>query len=176
MTIPLNDYDGKGWFANKPRATGTNVNTIVLHASAGTSLSGAVSTLRQKGYGYHYLIDKDGKVYKGAPALSVVAHAGESVGPQGSSCNRYSIGVCLINANDGKDPITLAQQTALRDLLPDLKANMGEYKFLTTHYAITVKKDGSYRKSDPRGVAIQHLAHDVGLTPWKPSYADKYSL
>lgn len=174
--IPLDEYDGKGWFAHKARPQGVNVNTVVLHASAGGSLSGAVSTLRAKGYGYHYLIDKSGKVYKGAPATASVAHAGESVGPQGSSCNRYSIGVCLINLNDGKDPITLEQQLALRELIPLLKANMGEYKYLTTHYAITVKPDGSARKTDPRGVAVQHLANDVGLTPWKPDYAEKFAL
>lgn len=177
MTIrPLNEFDGKGWLAHKPRPKGTRVNTIVLHATAGSTLAGAISTLRKKGFGYHYILDQDGTVWKCAPIASSVAHAGESVGPQGSSCNRYSIGVCFVNLNDGVHPITSKQHAALMELLPLLKPGMDEFKWLTTHYAITVKPNGTYRKSDPRMVNVPDIAEAVGLTPWKPSYADRFSL
>lgn len=173
---PLDEYDNKGWFDHKSRLVGTRVNTIVLHASAGGSLSGAVTTLRKRGYGYHYILDKDGTVWKGAPISSSVAHAGISTGPQGASCNRYSIGVCAINLNDGVHPWTKAQLDALVWLLPQLKPGMDEYKWLCTHYAITVRPGGSARKTDPRLVDVPGIALATGLTPWKPAYANKYAL
>lgn len=173
---PINEFDGKGWFRHKSRPPGTRIATIVLHASAGSNLSGAVSTLRAKGYGYHFLIEPSGQVWKGAPISSNVAHAGVSVGPQGPSANAYSIGVCLINLNDGVHAPTAKQLEALEELLPMLKPGMDEYKNLCTHYALTVKPSGKYRKSDPRMVDVTGLAAKVGLTPWKPSYSPKYAL
>lgn len=173
---PLSEYDGKGWFAHRDRPVGVRINTIVLHASAGSSLSGAVSTLRAKGYGYHFILDKDGTIWKGAPILSSVGHAGESVGPQGKYCNRYSIGVCAINENDGVRAWTKAQLDAVVHLLPTLKPSMDSYGYLCTHYAITVKPGGSARKSDPRLIDVPGIALATGLTPWKPAYAVKYAL
>lgn len=173
---PIDDFDNNGWFAHSSRPANVNLNTIVLHATAGGNLSGAVSTLRAKGYGYHFLIDKNGDTWKGAPALKKVGHAGESVGPNGRWCNSYSIGVCFVNENNGVVAITAQQMVSLLELLPLLAPNMAAYTWLTTHYAITVKPDGSYRKSDPRLVDVPAIAAAVGLQPWKPTYASKYAL
>ena len=70
-------------------------------------------------------------------------------------------GLWCVNAGYGRKE--------LADAVPSLK-------WITTHYAITVKRDGSYRKSDPRGCPVENIAWFAGLTPWRPSYASRYSL
>ena len=172
-TIPIEPQ-----FKHHDRPEGVVADTIVLHATAGSTLAGALSTLHKKGFGYHYIIDKDGKVYKGAPTTSVVAHAGVSTGPRGPGVNRHSIGVCFVNLNDGEDDITQEQEMSCERLVGALVAAIPTLKWITTHYAITVKRDGSARKTDPRRTnqIVQDIAFANGLTPWKPSYATRYSL
>ena len=172
----VRDFDGKGWFAHRPRPRGMRPDTVVLHATAGATLAGAISTLRDRGLGYHYLIDKSGEVWKGAPTLRQVGHAGESVGPHGPSVNGYSIGVSWVNLNDGEDPLTPEQIASAIALLRELKVGLSDLKWLTTHYAITVLPDGSYRKSDPRGVDVVALASASGLRAWKPTWTKRYAL
>ena len=53
-----------------------DINTIVLHWTAGASITSDVTTLKSKGYGYHFLIDKQCKIYQGAPATRKLSHAG----------------------------------------------------------------------------------------------------
>lgn len=164
------------WLHFGQRPLGIRVNTVVLHASAGSTLEGAISTLRNRGLSYHFLIDKDGTVWRGCPVLGQADHAGESEGPQGKYANRYSIGVCFVNENDGRNPVAPAQLDAARWLLPELKGQMYEYKWLCTHWAITVDARGRARKTDPRLVDVPALAAAVGLTPWKPAHQERYSI
>jgi len=76
---------------------------IVLHYSAGSTLSSAVSTLRQRELSYHVLIDTDGSLHQTRPFTRSARHAGRSnwkaaAGLENrSSLNSHSIGVSLIN-------------------------------------------------------------------------------
>ena len=164
------------WFAHRSRRMGTLVDTIVLHATAGASLSGALDTLRARKLSYHYIIAKDGAIWKLAPVRDVAFHAGASIGPKGAGVNEHSIGVCFVNLNNGKDPYTAAQLESCEWLLRELKPAMDEYHWLCSHWAITVTPKGTARKTDPRGFALVAMAEKVGLTPWKSDYAKDYTL
>jgi N-acetylmuramoyl-L-alanine amidase len=134
--------------------------TIVLHATAGSSLGGALSTLRLRGLSYHYLIEKNGEVTKCAPSSRVAFHAGKSEGPEGSNVNDYSIGISFVNLNDGKDPITYDQEQAAKLLVLDLE-NHFPLSWVTTHYAISPG-----RKTDPKpfnSARLTAFAKAVGL-------------
>lgn len=63
------------------------------------------------GIGYHYVIHKDGEVWKGRPEHVHGAHA--------LGVNKTSIGICLAGNFDATLP-TEAQETALRELLIDI--------------------------------------------------------
>lgn len=156
-------------FRQSPRPSRIETDTVVLHATAGSSLGGDVRALHNEGYGYHYLIDRDGKVYKGAPTTMSVAHAGKSTGPQGEGCNRYSIGVSFCNRNDHLEPITDAQLEACERLLKELKAAL-PIKWLTTHRLITMDPvhKGRSRKVDPRGFDLPGMSAKVGIPMWEP--------
>ena len=173
---------------HRPRPKSTVVDTIVLHATAGSSLAGAIETLRERHLGYHYLIEKDGTITKALPNKRQTGHAGNSYGPHeeatgvtrkqvfvkgkgwmyvaDSSVNSYSIGISFVNLNDGSDPFTTEQFEACRELIGELRTAMPELKFITTHYGVSHR-----RKSDPMGFDILRLSDAVGLTPWKVSEA-----
>lgn len=135
------------------RARRSKVTTIVLHATGGESATGAISWLRKIGLSYHYVIAKDGTVYKAVPYGREAFHAGKSVGPDGPNVNRYSIGISFANRNDGKDPYTKEQIEAARELIKDLADALPDVVWLTAHYAISPG-----RKSDPRGFPCRQVA------------------
>ena len=151
------------------------ITTVVLHATAGSSLSGAVKTLHDKGLGYHYLIERSGAVHKGCATSRNCGHAGKSNGPDGEHCNGYSIGVAFVHPNNGS-AISEAAIGAARNLCKELADAIPSLEWLTTHYAVTVTPSGSYRKSDPRNCSVESIASFAGLKPWKPSYATRYAL
>lgn len=111
------------------------VTTAVLHATAGSSLDGAIATLDQRGLGYHYLIDKQGHVHKGCPTSRETYHCGLSKGPDGPFVNRYSVGISLVNLNDGHDPYTRAQLDSVIELLKELKSAIPTLRWLTASAA-----------------------------------------
>jgi len=150
------------WLPNRSRRLGIITNTVVVHATAGSLISGAVAALRSRGLSYHYIVGQDGSILKCVPVKREAFHAGVSVGPQGPSVNRYSIGIALVNLNNGKDPYEAEQLAALEWLLPKLRTSMDEYRFLTTHAAISYP-----RKTDPYKLDLRGVAARVGLTFWQ---------
>lgn len=76
---------------------------IVVHYTAGSSLSGAVTTLKKRGLSYNVLIDKDGSVHQARAFNRRAGHAGRSNWKaaggltNGSTLNRDSIAISLVN-------------------------------------------------------------------------------
>lgn len=95
----------------------SQVHTIVVHESAGPTLDGAISTLKQRGLSYHFIIDKDGTVYQLQPIDRKAPHARKDG-------NDHAIGICLIGGgkNDQFGKATDAQQKSLAGLCGGLKA------------------------------------------------------
>lgn len=76
---------------------------IVVHYTAGSSLSGAVSTLEARNLSYNILIEKSGRVHQARAFNRRASHAGRSNWKSnsgltnGSSLNGHSIGISLVN-------------------------------------------------------------------------------
>ena len=70
---------------------------IVLHYTAGTSLAGSISHLRNVRYNYHLLVDRDGAVTQSVPLNVEAKHAGVSNWKGLNSLNSHSIGICAAN-------------------------------------------------------------------------------
>lgn len=147
------------WLASRPRRA--EPTTIVMHATAGGTLAGALQALRQRELSYHYLIDRDGTITKCVPYTREAFHAGESFGPLGASVNRYSIGISFVNRNDGRQSYTDSQYRAARALVAELKSALPSIEWITTHYDVAPS-----RKTDPRGFDIRWLAKVSGLDYW----------
>lgn len=93
-----------------------DIKEIIIHCTA-TSEDATLAAIKNyhvnvcgwSDIGYHFLIDKYGRVLHGRPIEQVGAHC--------KGHNAHSIGVAYIGGKDGKDTRTMLQKNALRELV-----------------------------------------------------------
>lgn len=111
---------GAGSYPTRPLEA---INMFVLHHSATTSgdpwayARYHVQNNGWPGIGYHFVIQKDGKVYQTNKLTTSSYHA--------SGVNSQSIGICLTGSYDNSQP-PAAQYTALIGLLRHLRDTLGQ--------------------------------------------------
>lgn len=171
-----------------PTATRTveKINTVILHWTAGSSVGGDVRTLQRKGYGYHFLIDKDGTIYQGSPVTKKLSHAGNSYGPNGNYNNTTSVGISFSTRGDEKKEVgstkfNKAQIKSAITIISDLKALLPNLKYISGHHWVSPG-----RKVDPYTFPFDELMttpyggifgvwtktlKSEGLELWKTGYA-----
>lgn len=138
---------------------------VVLHATGTSKVQSPLKWLcnPKSKVSAHYLVDKNGDVYKLVPTGRTAWHAGTSVGPYGKSVNQTSIGIELVNKNDGIDEYTKAQYAAVEHLLDALKAPH-DIEWVATHAEIA---EPVGRKTDPKGFDVERVARSAGLKVWR---------
>jgi N-acetylmuramoyl-L-alanine amidase len=131
---------------------GYKVDTIILHATGNSSAKGALSHFRNpfSKVSAHYLIDKDGTIYACVNEARAAWHAGKCFLPY---ANQRSVGIELVNKNDGVDPYPDPQILALRQLITEIKRRH-PIRYLVSHAEIAKPKG---RKSDPKGFDMETL-------------------
>jgi len=132
------------------RPEGVTIDTIVLHATVLNALEEVIEKFADphSRVSAHYTIDRDGTLVCHVPERLRAWHAGESKMKDGrKGVNDFSIGIELVNLNDGKDPFPDAQIRALRQLLTAIVARH-PIRHIVTHYECA---DPPGRKSDPTG-------------------------
>ena len=141
------------------RSDPDNITTIVVHATANSTLIGVISWF-QNPTAYvsaHYVISKDGKIVQMVKDGDRAWHAGKSEWRGVSSVNDYGLGIELVNLNDGQDPYPEAQYQSLIKLC---QALVHKYDIPTEdivgHYQISPG-----RKTDPRGLDLNQLRQAV---------------
>jgi N-acetyl-anhydromuramyl-L-alanine amidase AmpD len=162
------------------------ITLIVMHSTDGTGIDGSIETLREKGFSYHYIVDRDGVVYCAfgdrESWVPVASHAGNSYGPlekdagksrsqdSGSrfvgnpSVNPYSIGIAFANYETQNEPLTKAQVDAAAELVKVLKVKCPTIKWVTTHAIVSPG-----RKTDPKMLDIDKFSESVGIPVWRYS-------
>lgn len=146
------------YFVSTPRHH--NPIMIVIHSTGGGTLNGAVTTLRKKHLGYHFIIDKDGTIYQGCQMDHNCGHAGNSYGPleaergisrkqneraefiARTSVNDYAIGVSFVQALN--ESLTAKQEQAVRELIADILRKKPFVTWITGHKNVSPR-----RKIDP---------------------------
>jgi len=96
-------------FASRERTQ--SVRRVIIHHTAGSTLSGALNALRESGASYHVIIDVDGTSQRLVPFNRVAFHAG--------SANNDSIGISLVGNMTTRKPHD-AQIETLRKLLQEI--------------------------------------------------------
>ena len=147
---------------NQGSRRGSTVDTIVLHATGGTGFESAVKWLCEPAsrVSAHYVIGKQGELAKLVPLARAAYHAGRSRMPDGSTgVNRRSIGIELVNRNDGTDSYPPAQVSRLKALLTEL-VRAFPIRWLVSHARIALPAG---RKTDPRGLDVPALAREFRL-------------
>jgi N-acetyl-anhydromuramyl-L-alanine amidase AmpD len=171
------------------------ITTIVIHATAGGSFSGAWSTLLNRELSYHAIIpDEDdknhGDIINCVRDSRVAFHAGNSYGPKEeaknlsrrqnnkrefivkTSVNSYSLSISFVNMNDGKDTYSVEQHQACVERCLSWAKAYPSIEWITTHALISPG-----RKSDPKNYGLEKLVREVNallpsdrkpLKIWKP--------
>ena len=117
---------------------------------------GVIDQYRQYDVSPHYLIDRDGTVYRMAPDTCICWHAGTSLlpGTERDSLNSCSLGIEIINSK--KAGPTDAQYASLASLLDELTATY-EITHIVGHSDIAPD-----RKTDPWAFSWRRLRRLVG--------------
>ncbi len=126
------------------------VDTIVLHATVLNTLDDVARHFENPDtkVSAHYTIDRDGTVVSHVPEEMRAWHAGQSRMKDGRiSVNDFSIGIELVNLNDGQDPFPALQIQAMRNLVKGI-TERHPIRHIVTHYECA---DPPGRKSDPNG-------------------------
>ena len=138
------------------RPTGTVPNAIVLHATvgeAGPSLNWLANP--NSGVSIHYLIDRAGTVYQMVSESLRAWHAGPSFYNGLSDWNNFSVGIEMVNHNDGVDPYDPPLIEACRKLCIYLVSKYRiEPDMIVTHAMISGPLTG---KSDPKGFPLEEF-------------------
>jgi hypothetical protein len=138
---------------------------IVLHATVidlEATLRGFERTT--SGVSAHYVVAKDGTVFQMVREADRAWHAGESFWKGRTDINDYSIGIEMVNRNDGLDPWPEAQVEAVLELCRYLVAKYGITRdnVVTHHWIAGYPGRG---KTDPKGFPLDSFLDrlfDVG--------------
>ena len=143
------------------RPEGYEVDTVVIHSTVIPTLEKTTEAFQRVAsqVSAHYSIGKDGSIVQNVSTFDRAWHAGVSTDHSGrSNVNHFSVGIELVNLNDGKDLYPQAQIDALHAILVVLKRRF-PIKQLTSHEYIA---NPYGRKNDPTIFPWEKLK-DLGL-------------
>ena len=141
------------------RPAGTKIWAIVIHSTANSTLEGVIRwfTNPQSFVSAHYNIGKDGRIVQMVKDEQRGWHAGRSIWKNVDNVNNYSIGIELVNKNDGRDPYPEVQYRALVALCKQLVRKYGiKVEDIMGHKDISLSG-----KTDPAGFDLAQLRRDV---------------
>jgi N-acetyl-anhydromuramyl-L-alanine amidase AmpD len=160
FTIFSPNYDDRSNFAP--------IDCVVIHSTVEPTTLGTVNIFLNpaSGVSAHFVVGKDGQVIQMVPVEKRAWHAGASELEGRTSVNDFSIGIEMVNRNDGIDPYPEAQ----------IQAVAGIIRFVRSRYAIPDSRIVSHaqvarpagRKSDPRGFDFAYLITLLNVLPRVP--------
>lgn len=133
---------------NESSREGFTVGMVVIHGDAGKSDAGTVAWLQDKTarVSYHYLVGRDGTVYKFVDENRKAWHAGKSAWKGAmvhGSLNPVSVGVAF--ANDGSEPYKPVQYEVGGELVAGIcERHDVQLRNIRGHYEVSPG-----RKTDP---------------------------
>jgi len=136
------------------RPAGMEIDCVVLHATVG-SLSATLGWFSNpdSGVSAHYVVAKTGRVYQMVEEEKRAHHAGASSFQGREDFNRFSVGIEIVNKNDGQDAYPPDQFEAVVNLVDYLAAKYDiERQWIVTHADIS-----TVGKTDPRGFPVLEL-------------------
>jgi N-acetyl-anhydromuramyl-L-alanine amidase AmpD len=140
------------------RPTGTEIDCVVLHATASDDVDQDVAWCRDKQskVSYHVIVDRYGAIWDLVSVDHRAWHAGVSSFCARPNVNDYSIGLSFANKNDGVEPYTEEQYEVGAALVAGYIRTYPAITLdrITTHRAIALPAG---RKTDPLGFFMQRF-------------------
>jgi len=149
-------------FGKRPRGAAGDVTTIVLHSTVIPTLQLTTTAFQRTNpnpVSSHFTVGKDGSIIQNVSTFDRAWHAGKSWDAAGrNNVNDYSIGIEMVNLDDGKDPYTDAQIQAVCGLIAEMKRRF-PIKQIVSHEFIAQPPG---RKDDPKGFPWERVKY-LGL-------------
>lgn len=127
---------------------------IIFHHTGGPTVKGAIATLIKRGLSYHYIIDRDGTIYKLADANTIQYHA--------KGHNFRTIGISFVGGGKfGK--VNVEQHKSAIKLVNTLKKEFPSITCFAGH-----KERSNSGKWDPDGLNynyIERMIYGVRFCP-----------
>ena len=140
------------------RPSSMEIDCVVLHATAG-GLAGTLAWFENpnSGVSAHYVAAKDGRIFPMVEEKKKAHHAGASEFQGREDFNRFSVGIEIVNLNNGLDPYPPDQFEAMVDLVDYLVEKYDiQRQWIVTHADIS-----TVGKTDPRGFPVHELVTRV---------------
>ena len=157
--IPLDEYGAVALIPSpnyNARPAGTTVDCLVLHATATATGQEAVNSFSnpKSETSSHFIIDRNGAVIEMVPPERRAWHAGVSALNGVADLNNFSVGVELVDRNDG-EPYSDAQYVATAALIRRLRTHYDiPDARIVSHAAVALPRG---RKTDPAGFDFARL-------------------
>jgi N-acetyl-anhydromuramyl-L-alanine amidase AmpD len=103
----------------------------------------------------HFTVGKDGKIVQMVEDTARAWHAGVSELDGVRGVNDFSVGIEIVNLNDGRDPYTDAQYEAVANIIRHLREQYYLPDSRIVSHEHVARPPG--RKSDPKGFDFQRL-------------------
>ena len=129
----------------------------VVHSTAQGSLAETVARFLdpKTKVSAHFVVDKDGKVIQMVPVRLRAWHAGVSTLDGVAGVNDYSVGIEIVNLNDGKEPYPSAQYASVAGIIRKLRRyDAIPNPRIVSHAQIALPPG---RKTDPLGFDFARL-------------------
>jgi N-acetyl-anhydromuramyl-L-alanine amidase AmpD len=143
------------------RSNPNGIWALVIHATANSTLEGVIRWFNSPDaqVSAHYTIGKDGRIAQHVRDQDRAWHAGKSEWKGTPNVNNYSIGIELVNLNNGQDPYPEEQHQANLKLCAYLCRKYSiKPEDIMGHLDIAVPQG---RKTDPRGYDLERLRREV---------------
>lgn len=141
-----------------PRPLGAVVDTIVVHSTVIPTLEKTTVAFQrtESQVSAHFTIGKDGSIVQNVSTFDRAWHAGVSKDAEGhTNLNNNSIGIELVNLNDGKDPYPEAQLMALCGIIAEMRRRY-PIRQIVSHEFIAQPPG---RKNDPANFPWERLKY-----------------
>lgn len=148
------------------RSLGGGIDTVVVHATVINTMEGTQRAFlddKVRRVSAHYVVDRDGSIVQMVDERVAAWHAGVSELGARTGVNDFSVGVELVNLNDGEDPYPDRQYLALARIIQDLRTRHDVPDSHIVSHAQIARPLG--RKSDPLGFDFGRLRRLVKGTP-----------
>lgn len=145
------------------RSLGDKIDTLVVHSTVINTLEGTERAFfddKERRVSAHYVVDRDGTTVQMVDERRTAWHAGVSELDGRTGVNDFSVGIELVNLNDGQDPYPEAQYQAVARILKDLRTRWDIPDEHVVSHAAIARPVG--RKSDPVGFDFEKLKRLAG--------------
>jgi N-acetylmuramoyl-L-alanine amidase len=139
------------------RSRAAKLNAIVVHATVTPTTEATVDWFLtpKSQVSAHYVVGRDGRIVQMVDDTARAWHAGVSELEGVKGVNDFSVGIEIVNLNDGKDPYTDAQYDAVAAIIRHIRDQYDVPDSRIVSHEFVARPPG--RKSDPKGFDFPRL-------------------